>query len=143
MPANNIDTKKPLGWYLKEADHQITVSFEEAFDKYCITRFHWMVLRSVSEKTSINFKTHYEEVKYFLSLPRFKGVIDNLVIRGWLVSTEKDTYTFTDKGRQQFEEVSAAYKVKLKQMMKGVSEEEYETTVATLNQIIFNLKKKY
>ena len=142
MPTNKIDAKKPLGWYLKEADNQITVSFEDAFDKYCITRFHWTVLRSIAEKTSINFKTHYEEVKYFLSLPRLKGVIDNLAIRGWITNTEKDTYTLTDKGRAQFEEINGAYKLKLKQMMKGVSDEDYDTTVATLNQIIFNLKLK-
>jgi DNA-binding MarR family transcriptional regulator len=142
MPYNKPDANKPLGWYLKEADQLITISFEEEFDKHCITRFHWMILRILAVKKELDINLHYNDVKFFLSLDRLKGVIDNLETRGWVTSVKKDTYKLTEVGHKHYTEVDSAYQEKLKQMMKGISEDEYNTTVKTLNNIVLNLRTK-
>jgi len=141
MP-NKPATQKPIGWYLKEADQLITASFEEAFDTYCITRFHWMVLRTIDDNQYINVRTHFEQVKGFITLDRLKGIIDNLHTRHWILSNEKDSYIFTEEGRKQFNDISAAYQQKVDVMMRGITGEEYNLTVTTLERIVTNLRNK-
>jgi DNA-binding MarR family transcriptional regulator len=140
IPTGAPAGQKPIGWYLKEADVLITSFFEEAFDQYCITRFHWMVLRAIKANGYINVEAHHEELKYFIKLERLKGIIDNLQARRWIVADYKN-FKFTEKGERLFKAVTDAYEQQLQKMMQGITDEEYNNTIATLSKIIANLDK--
>ncbi len=133
---------KPIGWYLKEADQLITAFFDDAFDRHCITRYHWMVLRTIASKSYINVEAHHEQVKYFLSLDRLNGIIDNLATRGWIKANENKNYQFTDAGKRLYDSVNHTYEKQLVTMMQGVTEEDYSHVIDTLDRIINNLNKK-
>jgi len=133
---------KPIGWYLKEADQLITAFFDDAFDKHCITRYHWMVLRTIANKSYINIEAHYEQVKYFLSLSRLNGIVDNLATRGWIQGNENKNYKFTEAGERLYNAVNKTYEKQLVMMMQGVSEEDYNHVIDTLDRIINNLNQK-
>ncbi|WP_345948207.1 hypothetical protein ABDD95_15255 [Mucilaginibacter sp. PAMB04274] len=141
IPSGAPAGQKPIGWYLKEADQLITAFFENAFDQYCITRYHWMVLRTIDTNGFINIEAHHEEIKYFIKLERLKGVIDNLLARGW-IQPDYSNFKFTDTGKQLFDDVTATYEQQVKQMMRGITNEEYNATINVLNRIITNLNKK-
>jgi DNA-binding MarR family transcriptional regulator len=133
---------KPIGWYLKEADQLITAFFDDAFDRHCITRYHWMVLRTIASKSYINVEAHYEQVKYFLSLSRLNGIVDNLATRGWIQGNENENYKFTETGERLYNAVNKTYEKQLVTMMQGVSEEDYNHVIDTLDRIINNLNQK-
>jgi len=134
--------QKPIGWYLRKADQRITDFFEEVFDKHCITRYHWMLLRTIDDKKQVNIKVYQPEVKHFVTPERLDGIVDNLAVRGWIKAIEKNEYIFTEAGKELFNKVAADYQLYLNQMMLGVTDEEYNKTVAVLDRIITNLSKK-
>lgn len=140
--TNEHRLPKPIGWYLKEADHLITAFFDDAFDRHCITRYHWMVLRAIASKSYINVEAHHEQFKYFMTLDKLNGVIDNLATRGWITANENKNYQFTDAGKRLYESVNHTYEKQLVTMMQGVTEEDYSHVIDTLDRIINNLNKK-
>ncbi|MVN89553.1 MarR family winged helix-turn-helix transcriptional regulator [Mucilaginibacter aquatilis] len=134
--------QKPIGWYLRKADQRITDFFEEVFDRHCITRYHWMLLSAIADKETINVKIFQPDNKYFFTPERLNGVAENLVTRGWIKAVEKDEYALTDNGKKLYNALEADYMMSLRQMMLGVTDDEYNQVVKVLDRIITNLAKK-
>jgi len=133
-----MEANKPIGWYLKEADQQITTFMNNIFSDIDISRFHWMVLRNISERGSINKWEFFKEVKAFVTVQEFAEIIQSMVDRAWIVVTADDTCTFTATGEEAFKQVAAIRENKMAQMMRGISDEEYKLTLSVLNRIIEN-----
>ena len=134
--------QKPIGWYLRKADQRITDFFEEVFDKHCITRYHWMLLHTIADNKQVNVKAYLPEAKHLVTPERLNGIVDNLVVRGWIKALEKDEYTFTETGEKLYVELANDYQLYVNQMMLGITDEEYNKTIAVLDRIITNLSKK-
>lgn len=141
MPIHQYAMPKPIGWYLREAEQLITIFFEQAFDKHCITRYHWMVLRTLAEKEPVNLKAFFTEVNYFSNLKELDGFIDNMRTRRWITAIEKDVYAFTELGRKRYDAIAHDYHIYLQHLMKGITDEDYHTTLQTLNKMIINLEE--
>jgi DNA-binding MarR family transcriptional regulator len=134
-----MEANKPIGWYLKEADQQITSFMNNAFEDLSITRFHWMILRNVAERGHINTWQFFQEVKNFVTVQEFAEIIQSMVDRGWLVISGEDHCAFTAAGEEAFKQLADLQKERTALMMRGISDEEYKLTLRVLNQIIENI----
>lgn len=134
-----MEANKPIGWYLKEADQQITTFMNDVFNDLSVTRFHWMVLRNIAERGNINTWQFYQEVKNFATVQEYGEIIQSMVDRGWLVITANDTCSFTTAGEEAFQQLAALQKERAAYMMRGISDDEYKLTLSVLNRIIENI----
>jgi DNA-binding MarR family transcriptional regulator len=134
-----MEANKPIGWYLKEADQQITSFMNEVFKEIDITRFHWMVLRNIAERGSINSWQFYQEVKNFVTVQEFGEIIQSMVGRGWITVSADDKCAFTAVGEEAYKNIATLQQEKAAQMMRGISDDEYRLTLRVLNRIIENI----
>lgn len=137
-----MEANKPIGWYLKEADQQITSFMNDAFKDLSITRFHWMILRNVSERGHINTWQFFQEVKNFVTVQEFAEIIQSMVDRGWLVINSEDNCSFTPAGDEAFGQLADLQKERAALMTRGISDEEYKLTLSVLNRIIENITRQ-
>lgn len=137
-----MEANKPIGWYLKEADQQITSFMNDVFKDLSVTRFHWMVLRNVAERGRINTWQFYQEVKSFVTVQEFGEIIQSMADRGWVVISSDDSCTLTAAGEEAYGQLAALQKERSALMMRGISEEEYRLTVSVLNRIIENIGRQ-
>jgi DNA-binding MarR family transcriptional regulator len=131
-------TEKPIGWYLKEADQQMTTYINEGFRKLDITRFHWMLLRNISERKSVNTQQFYLEVKHYVTEQQFREIVQSLITRGWVAEDDNYNCSFTTVGEVIFQEITEIQQVRTAQIMQGISEDEYAQIINLLSKIIRN-----
>jgi hypothetical protein len=108
----------PIGFWLKELDRRIEVTFERALGD--VSRREWQLLNGSPEE-----------------LRAFEGVDDALAkleARGWLRKGE-----LTEAGRDAREQLALRVGAVRREMIEGVSAEEYEVTVHTLTRMAANL----
>lgn len=137
-----METNKPIGWYLKEADQLITTFMNDVFKDLGVTRFHWMVIRNIAERGSINRWQLFPEVKNFMTVQEYGEVIQSMVDRGWVALAAEDVCSLTAMGEEAFASLAVLQKERVAQMMHGVTEEEYKLTLSVLSRIIGNIAQQ-
>lgn len=130
---------KPIGWYLKEADSLITSTFDNAFECFGLTRFHWQLLKNIADNGEIYTKDYYPQVARFITPETFQVIIASLQDRDW-ISVCNDTCRFTAAGADVFTEIEGRQKHIREKMLEGTDPEDYAYTILFLDRIIQNLK---
>jgi len=134
-----MEANKPIGWYLKEADQQITSYMNDVFKDLSITRFHWMVIRNIAERGRINTWQFFQEVKNFVTVQEYGEIIQSFVDRGWVVMGAEDTCSLTAAGEEAYKNLAVLQKERAAHMMRGISDDEYKLALSVLNRIIENI----
>jgi hypothetical protein len=132
---------KPIGWYLKEADALITQNFNASLESQGLTRFHWQVLKTISDYGLLSKKGYYLKVNRFITEPELENILLSLLDRGWLSHTGEDFY-FTETGKGEFALIEDIQERNREKMLAGTNPEDYYLTLAFLNQVIQNLGGK-
>ncbi|QJB32227.1 hypothetical protein HF324_12765 [Chitinophaga oryzae] len=134
-----MESLKPIGWYLKEADSLITAAFNNAFESLGLTRFHWQLLRNIADNGEIYTKDYYPQVARFITPETFRAIITSLTDRDW-ISVHNDICRFTASGADVFASIEERQKHIRDKMLEGTDPEDYAHTVLFLDRIIQNLK---
>ncbi|SJZ86201.1 DNA-binding transcriptional regulator, MarR family [Chitinophaga eiseniae] len=130
---------KPIGWYLKEADSLITAAFNNAFESFGLTRFHWQLLRNIADNGEIYTKDYYPQVARFITPETFQAIVSSLTDRDW-ISVHNDTCRFTASGADVFVEIEERQKLIREKMLEGTGPEDYAHTLLFLDRVIQNLR---
>ncbi|PSL46072.1 hypothetical protein CLV51_10348 [Chitinophaga niastensis] len=129
---------RPIGWYLKEADNLITGFMNASFEIRGITRFHWQILQNIDTHGSICKNNYYPQVKRFLSEQELEQLLASLLTRNWIQLHNED-YTFTETGKQEFDQIAILQQRNKEQMLSGTTSEDYINTINFLSTLILNM----
>ncbi|WP_439385066.1 helix-turn-helix domain-containing protein [Amycolatopsis lexingtonensis] len=125
---------KPLGWWLRHLHELLESSMARVLEAESLTRRHWQVLNTIA----LGARTP-EEVDAALAPfgPTAPQVAD-LRTRGWLTETGE----LTDTGREAHARVEARIQAFRTTVTDGISDDDYRTTISTLEHCAANLESR-
>lgn len=112
---------RPFGYWVKAVDRLMAAEFARAFESEGATRRDWRQLNVVDGTAASGRPLHPSRLR-------------RLVERGWVAKTGEG-WTLTDEGRAAKERLGTVVDGIRAQVADAVSPEDYDTTVATLEQI--------
>ena len=139
--------ERPVGYWLKLVDRLIDQSFDDVFGRTGLTRRHWQVLNMIRDGVS-DATTVDSVLSPFASVPgtarpagqaaAVSTEISDLQARGWV--TQGGTgWEVTVAGQHAYHDLLDAVSVSREQLAHGISREQYDQTIATLEQMARNL----
>lgn len=129
---------KPLGWWLRHVHELLESSMAQVLEAESLTRRHWQVLNTISlgARTSADVDTTMSP--FVAEEGSMAPKISDLRERGWV--TEGDDFTLTDEGRAAHTRVEERVQTFRSVVTHGISDDDYVTTVKTLEQCAANLE---
>lgn len=126
---------KPIGWWIKEADRLLELSFEQVLAADGVNRRQWQALNAARGE---------EPIAVALA-PFLAGTDDNqdalaaitgpLVARGWLDEDDR----LTRDGEAAFVNLSEKVRAERRRIRNGIVDSEYLQTVDVLRRMVANL----
>ncbi len=139
-----MNAQRPIGYWLKLVDSLISEQFATSLEEHGVTRRQWQLLNLLGAKP------HTSEELMSALAPFFDEVspegepaspaehLTELLESGW-VAQEGESYALTDRGKISLERLTELVEGMRERSSAGVTEEQYETTIATLQRMATNL----
>jgi DNA-binding MarR family transcriptional regulator len=130
--------QRPIGFWLQLVDGLITTQFETSLDEHGVTRRQWQLLNVLDRQPS-SVEALDAAVSPFLAEGESSAEhLTELIESGWVDATPTG-YELTDRGRTAFEKLATVVGANREVVAAGLTEQEYATTVATLERMARNL----
>jgi DNA-binding MarR family transcriptional regulator len=131
----------PIGYWLKRADEVLTAGINEAQRVNGLTRTEWQILNVLHESGPAREEQIATALQPFAGAASLGRTLSGLRERGLVAGsgTPGEPYELTAEGRRTHEAALALQKEVRQRAVRGISEEEYATTVRVLQQIVENL----
>lgn len=136
-----MESNKPIGWYLKEADKRITAFLEDEFSDLSISRYQWMIMQRIATAGSIDTWQYFQELKAHITVQQYGEIIQSMTERGWISVSGEDQRVFTAAGEEAYQQIGQLLQERNARMLHGISEEEYKLMLSVLNRIIENMSQ--
>ncbi len=133
-------TAMPLGYWLKLVDQLIDKQFAATLDEHGVTRRQWQLLNVLAQAPS-SLEQLDAAVAPFLNPDgdeTSEEHLAELVESAWVVRSEAQ-YALTEQGQSAFTRLAEVVAGNRDQLTAGVSEDQYELTVAVLEHMARNL----
>ncbi len=139
-----MNAQRPIGYWLKLVDSLISEQFATSLEEHGVTRRQWQLLNLLGAKP------HTSEELMSALAPFFDEVspegepaspaehLTELLESGW-VAQDGESYALTDRGKISLERLTELVEGMRERSSAGVTEEQYETTIATLQRMATNL----
>jgi len=128
--------EKPIGYWLREADRAITAAVDRNLLQFGLTRRHWQVLNTVGENEGIAKDEVLRLLRNFIDAFGLDEIVKDLASRNWIAGGER--LRMTEQGKAAHAEILAAQQKIRMHLFRGVTEEEYRTTIKVLKQVAEN-----
>lgn len=131
---------RPIGFWLKLVDQLLDKTFADSLEEHGITRRQWQLL-GVLARGPASMLELASALGPFLDTASGESVTDHvgeLVESEW-VSVDGDTYTLTERGTTAHARLTEIVDRMRALSVEGVTEGDYEATVATLERMATNL----
>lgn len=132
------NNKLPIGYYLKKIDNLLTKGINRIHGEFAINRTQWQIIHSIYENDGISREQIAATLKEFADSETLANATSDLINRGLV--RESTTFTLTEKGKELHKQCFEKQKEFRQKAMRNISEEEYLTTISTLEKMIDNLK---
>lgn len=131
---------RPIGFWLKLVDRLIDEQFGTTLEEHGVTRRQWQLLNVLSRGPS-NVDELDAAVAPFLNTDDSESSADHLVelIESEWVAEQPEGFGLTERGSVAFSRLTEVVAEQRTLMTQGVSETEYEQTIAVLERIARNL----
>ncbi len=129
------ESQKPIGYWLKRADEVLTERIDDAQRVNGLTRIDWQILNVIQEAGSATGEEIAEKLQPFADARAIHDAITRLGGRGLLAGS----YSLSTLGQRTHATALVLQKEVRQQAMRGISEGDYESTIAVLQQIVENL----
>jgi hypothetical protein len=132
--------QRPIGFWLKLVDRMIDERFASTLEEHGVTRRQWQLL-TVLSKGSANVDQLDAAVAPFLSTLETESSTEHLgelIESGW-VRLDEGQYTITERGSTAYTRLAEVVTANREIASEGISEADYATTLATLEQFARNL----
>jgi len=131
---------RPIGFWLKLVDRLIDEQFASTLEEHGVTRRQWQLLNVLSKEPS-TVEQLDAAVAPFLSPDDNESSAEHLselIDSAWVDATPTG-YELTERGQGAFERLAAVVATQRTVISEGVTEPEYEQTVAVLERMARNL----
>ena len=139
-----MDTPRPIGFWLKLVDRMIDEQFAATLEEHGVTRRQWQLLNVLSRE-SATVEQLDAAVAPFLSAssgddPAETSIahLTELIESAWVVDIS-GSYELTERGQLAFERLAEVVATQRTVMTAGVSPDEYEATIGSLEHMARNL----
>lgn len=129
----------PIGYWIKEADNLLTAGIDAIHSKAGITRTGWQVLHSIHENGSLHKAALFSLLSPFANQESLKQVLLKLADDNFIEVTD-DILFLTPGGKQLHQQCFEQQKAFRQKISTGINEQDYQTTVLTLQRMVENLK---
>ncbi|MGR6900858.1 MarR family winged helix-turn-helix transcriptional regulator [Glutamicibacter sp. BSL13] len=136
-----MNATRPLGFWLKLVDSLIDEHFAATLDEHGVTRRQWQVLNMLEQHPATERSLIDALAPYFASAdepPSVSEHLAELVESGW-IAHEGEYFSITERGSTSLSTLSELVDQIREQCGENLSEEQYATTVASLEQMARNL----
>jgi thioredoxin-like negative regulator of GroEL len=139
-----MSSPRPIGFWLKLVDRLIDEQFASTLEEHGVTRRQWQLLNVLSTEPSTAdqldaavapFLTPATDTSEPESAPEH---LAELVDSEW-ITLFSGTYTLTDRGRAAFDKLAEVVAINRTNATEGLTPEQYNETLAVLEQIARNL----
>lgn len=133
---------QPIGYWLNRCDRAITNAMNSRLALHGANRFDWQVLNVVAKNGTVSESHLYEFLRANADRPILTASVEMLLSQGYLrrTGTNPDEWRLTEQGnvfRQQLSEQGTAFR---NESLRGISDEEYRTTISVLQRMTQNLE---
>ncbi len=131
-------TRRPIGYWIKQADAALTQAIDATQASNGVTRFEWQVLSLIFDGD------HVPETDIEITLASFadsddvRAALARLAGSAWIAASAAG-WGVTETGRHAHAQILAAQQQIRQQAMAGIADADYETTVRVLQQLAGNL----
>lgn len=130
---------KPIGHLVKQVDILLTNGIDNIQQAFGLTRTGWQVIHTISITGSIDNSGLSAVMQPFINEEQMQSLLQQLISAGVICPPSNNTFLLTEKGTQLHRECFEAQKIFRKKLVKNVTEQEYATTIQTLQKMIANL----
>ena len=136
--------QRPIGFWLQLVDRLIEERFSTALEEHGVTRRQWWLLNILSRGTAAEADLNAELPPVFPAAAdgsdpeTVREHLGELVESGWVVESTSH-FSITVAGRTAFDALAAVIETIRRSTTDGISPEEYEQTLATLERMARNL----
>ncbi|SEF28184.1 hypothetical protein SAMN05421837_10449 [Amycolatopsis pretoriensis] len=123
---------KPLGWHLRHVHELLESSMAQALDAESLSRRHWQVLNTIA----LGARTPEEVGAALAPFGETAGQLADLRTCGWVAGNGE----LTDAGREAHTRVEARVRTFRTAVTDGISDDDYRTTIRTLERCAANLE---
>jgi hypothetical protein len=132
--------QRPIGFWLALVDRMISERFASTLEEHGVTRRQWQLL-NVLLPGAATIETLDAAVAPFLDQDGGESAAEHLtelIDSGWVDATPEG-YELTERGRAAIERLAAVVQANRELATEGVTPEEYDGMLATLETIARNL----
>ena len=128
---------KPLGWWLRHVHELLESSMAQALEAESLTRRHWQVLNTIALGVRTPEEVDAQLAPFVTTEGSMATKVADLRARGWITEGE---LALTEAGREAHARVEERIKAFRVSSMDGISDDDYRTTVRTLERCAANLE---
>jgi DNA-binding MarR family transcriptional regulator len=134
MQSKNL----PIGYWIKQADELLTKGIDGIQLSFGITRTGWQILNAVHEKNLMDKVELISLMRPFADA----GTVEELLTRfkaEVLINEDPQEISLTEDGMKLHKACLEKQKIFRQQVMTGISEEDYQISILTLQKIVDNI----
>ena len=128
---------KPLGWWLRHVHELLESSMTQTLEAESLTRRHWQVLNTIALGVRTPEEIDAQLAPFVTTEGSMAAKVADLRARGWVA---EDELALTETGREAHARVEERIKAFRASATDGISDDDYRTTLRTLEQCAANLE---
>ncbi|MCU0443769.1 MAG: MarR family winged helix-turn-helix transcriptional regulator [Microscillaceae bacterium] len=132
------NTKVPISYWIKQADNLLTDKINAIQAEFGLNRTAWQILNSIQENENLTKHTLIELMRPFVDADKIKEALSDFISNDLIILT--DDVVLTEKGKELFKQCLEKQKEFRIITMSGISSEDYQTTLQTLQKIVDNIE---
>ncbi|MPZ95016.1 MAG: hypothetical protein GEU96_08910 [Propionibacteriales bacterium] len=129
--------RRPIGWWLKEADARLDAAFDNALADHDVDRRAWQVLATLA-RSSTPRADIVTTLAAFDQPAAVESVVDNLLSRGWLAEPDS-VLRLTPNGVRKQESLAPLVEQVRNKVTGALPGDEYATLVRLLARLVAGL----
>lgn len=137
-----MQTKNPpIGFWIKQADELLTKGINEIQASLKMTRTEWQILNSIHEKILIAKSELTNLMKPFADNNMIEDTLSRFHTESIIKNQNDNVLILTEKGEELHKFCFGQQQLFREKAMTGISQQDYLTTVSTLQKMVENISK--
>ncbi|HEU0101281.1 MAG TPA: MarR family winged helix-turn-helix transcriptional regulator [Mycobacteriales bacterium] len=127
--------RRPIGWWLKEADARLDAAFDASLGVRGVERRVWQVLATIARSAATRREV-VAGLASFDALTVVNGVVDDLRERGWVAESPDGMLRLTPAGAREQQALAPLVEDVRHMVAAALPEEDYVTLVRLLARLV-------
>lgn len=135
-----MSKKAPIGFYIKQVDQLLTEKINLVQAAFGLTRTSWQILNAIHEQENLEKEALLKLMSQLSDTKTIDDILTKFQTDNIVHVENNSLLSLTRKGKILFEDCFEQQNEFRKKAMQNVTEQDYQTTISTLEQIIRNIQ---